>query len=106
MRGKKTKTREELAAEVMAQVRERPCRKVAGVVIAPVLKRFPDHPNWHAAFTMKERAPVPHIAWIIGNQIADQFDLAPEKAEPEGAIRTTGRPKQRAPGRLRTTNHH
>ena len=81
MRRKKTKTREELATDIMAEVSKLPeCRNVAGVVIAPVLKRYPDHPNWHAAFAMKGRAPVPHIAWVIGSRIAEQFDLASDNA--------------------------
>jgi len=52
------------------------CHSVTGVVIAPVLRRNASHPNWHAAFTMKGRNPVPRVAWRIGSEIAAQFDLA------------------------------
>jgi hypothetical protein len=77
MNGKPTKTREELAAAVLALVKaSSECRKVSGVVIAPVLKPKPDHANWHAAFTMQGKESVPRAAWQIGSQIADEFDLA------------------------------
>jgi hypothetical protein len=77
MTGKPTKTREELAAAVLALVKaSSECHGVSGVVIAPVLRPKPGQANWHAAFTMHGRASVPRAAWQIGSRVADEFDLA------------------------------
>jgi hypothetical protein len=74
---KPTKTREELAARVLSLLRASPeCSAVTGVVIAPVLHPKPGYANWHAAFTLRGRESVPHVAWRIGSQVADEFDLA------------------------------
>jgi hypothetical protein len=74
---KPTKTREELSSVIFARLNEHPdSSKVTGVVIAPVLRRRANYPNWHAAFTTKGRNPVPHIAWQIGSEVAAQIDLA------------------------------
>jgi hypothetical protein len=79
---KPTKTREELSALVMEQLRIFPqCRPVTGVVIAPVLRPDGRHPNWHAAFTMAGRREVPHTAWRIGSKIAAEYDLATSDQE-------------------------
>jgi hypothetical protein len=72
-----TKSREQFSGAILARLSDFPeCRAVTGVVIAPVLRPDASHPNWHAAFTMKGRNAVPHIAWQIGSEIAAQFDLA------------------------------
>jgi len=77
MTDKPTKTREELAATILALMKASPeCHGVSGVAIAPVLKPEPGHANWHAAFTMQGKESVPRIAWQIGSKIADEFDLA------------------------------
>jgi len=74
---KPTKTREELAAAILALMKtSSECGGVSGVVIAPVLKPRPGHANWHAAFTMQGKESVPRTAWQIGSKIADEFDLA------------------------------
>jgi hypothetical protein len=74
---KPTKTREELAAHLLALLRASPeCRAVTGVVIAPVLRPQAGYANWHAAFTMHGQESVPHVAWRIGSQVAEEFDLA------------------------------
>jgi hypothetical protein len=75
---KPTKTREELSAIIFLQLKhfaEGP-HEVTGVVIAPVVRPDACHPNWHAAFTARVRQQVPHIAWQIGSDVADEFDLA------------------------------
>ena len=77
MNSKPTKTREELAAAVLALLKaSSECRGVSGVVIASVLKPKPGHANWHAAFTMQGKESVPRTAWQIGSRIADESDLA------------------------------
>ena len=77
MTRKPTKTRDELAATILALTKaSSECRAVSGVVIAPVLKPKQDHANWHAAFTMRGKESVPRTAWQIGSKIADEFDLA------------------------------
>jgi hypothetical protein len=77
MTSKPTKTREELAATILALMKASPeCRGVSGVVIAPVLRPKPGHANWHAAFTIQGKESVPRTAWQIGSKIADEFDLA------------------------------
>jgi hypothetical protein len=74
---KPTKTRDELSTDIVERLKGNPgCRFVTGVVIAPVLQHNASHPNWHAAFTMKGRNPIPRVAWQIGSEIAAQFDLA------------------------------
>jgi hypothetical protein len=74
---KPTKTREELSTAIVERLKSSPeCHLVTGVVIAPVLRRDASHPNWHAAFTMKGRRAVPHVAWRIGGELAIEFDLA------------------------------
>ena len=76
MTGKPTKTREELAASILARMKASPeCREVSGVVIAPVLKPKAGHANWHAAFIIRGKERVPRTAWQIGSKIADEFDL-------------------------------
>jgi hypothetical protein len=78
MTGKPSKTREELSAIVMEVLKKRPdCGKVTGVVIAPIPRALSRAANWHAAFTTQGRAAVPHIAWQVGSQVADEFDLEP-----------------------------
>jgi hypothetical protein len=75
---KPTKTREELSAIIFSQLKhfaEGP-HAVTGIVIAPVARPDAVHPNWHAAFTVRVRQQVPHIAWQIGSDVADEFDLA------------------------------
>jgi hypothetical protein len=75
--GKPTKTREELAAIIMERLKAQPeCGKITGVVIAPISQVLPGAANWHAAFTTQGKTGVPRIAWRIGSQIADKFDLA------------------------------
>lgn len=60
MRGKPTKTREELTAHVLALLRNSlECSAVTGVVIAPVLIPKPGYANWHTTFSMRGRASVP-----------------------------------------------
>jgi hypothetical protein len=74
---KPTKTREELSTIIFSQLqRFAEGHAVTGVVIAPVVRSDAFHPNWHAAFTMRVRRQVPHIAWQIGSEVADEFDLA------------------------------
>jgi hypothetical protein len=74
---KPTKTRAELSTAILERMRDFPeSQKVKSVVIAPVLRPYANHPNWHAAFTAKGRSAVPHIAWQIGSEIAAEFDLA------------------------------
>jgi hypothetical protein len=74
---KPTKTRAELSAAILERLRDFPeSQKVTGVVIAPVIRPDANHPNWHAAFTVKGRNAVPHIAWQIGSEVAAEFDLA------------------------------
>ena len=74
---KPTKTREELAAHISTLLRASPeCGAVTGVVIAPVLHPKAGYANWHAAFTMQGQESVPHAAWVIGSQVADEYDLA------------------------------
>jgi hypothetical protein len=78
VRKKPTKTREELSAIIFSQLKhfaEGP-HAVTGVVIAPVVRPDSSHPNWHAAFTVQVKRNVPHIAWQIGSDVADEFDLA------------------------------
>jgi hypothetical protein len=65
---KPTKTREELSAIIFSQLK----RFAEG----PVVRPDACHPNWHAAFTARVRQQVPHIAWQIGSDVADEFDLA------------------------------
>jgi hypothetical protein len=75
---KPTKTREELSAIIFSQLKrsaEGP-HAVTGVVIAPVVRPDACHPSWHDAFTVRVRQQVPHIAWQIGSDVADEFDLA------------------------------
>jgi hypothetical protein len=70
------KTREELSAIILDQLKKFPeSHAITGVVIAPVLSAASNRRNWHAAFTTKGRHTVPHIAWQIGNETADAFDL-------------------------------
>lgn len=77
MSHKPTKTREELAAHVLGLLKASPqCRAVTGVVIAPVLCPKAGYANWHAAFTMQGQESVPHAAWVIGSQVADEYNLA------------------------------
>ena len=79
---KPTKTREELSALIMEQLRNIPeCRSVTAVVIAPVLRPDGSHPNWHAAFTMGGRRQVPRTAWR-------QRQLAASHSEPSMAMLT------------------
>jgi hypothetical protein len=77
MASKETKTREQLSAIILSRLKPYPeCCALSGVAIAPVVKPRRDHPNWHAAFFMKGRGRVPHIAWVIGSEVAVEFDLA------------------------------
>ena len=77
MTRKPTKTPEELTAHALTLLRASPeCSAVTGVVIVPVLHPKPGCANWHVAFTMHARESVPHAAWRIGSQVADEFDLA------------------------------
>jgi hypothetical protein len=74
---KPPKTREELAAIVLARMNDFPgCYAVSGTVIAPVLTPKPGFANWHMAFTARGTESVPHPAWEIGSHVADEFDLA------------------------------
>jgi hypothetical protein len=71
------KTREELSAIILDQLKNFPeGHAITGVVIAPTLSAASNRRNWHAAFTTNGRHMVPQIAWRIGNETADEFDLA------------------------------
>jgi hypothetical protein len=71
------KTREELSVIILGQLKNFPeSHAITGVVIAPTLSDPSNRRNWHAAFTTKGRHMVPHIAWRIGSETAEEFDLA------------------------------
>ena len=70
------KTREELSVIILDQLKNFPeSHAITGVVIAPILSAASNRRKWHAAFTTKGRHMVPHIAWQIGSETADEFDL-------------------------------
>ena len=71
------KTREELSAIILDQLKNFPeGHAISGAVIAPTLNATNNRRNWHAAFTTKGRHLAPQIAWRIGDEPADEFDLA------------------------------
>ena len=75
--GKLAKSKEELRAIIVSRISAQTGRGCAlNVIIAHALHSDADRPNWRVAFTTGGRRAVPSVAWRIGSQVAEEFDLA------------------------------
>ena len=77
MAAKEKKSRAELEALVLEEVRQHPeCDHIIGIAIAQPPQTAPHHPNWDVAFTISGNQIPPPIAFEIAAKLKSQFDLA------------------------------
>jgi hypothetical protein len=74
---KEKKTALELEAMILQEVRKhQDWSRVEGIVITPIVRTSPDHPNWSAAFVMDGPATAPGAAFQFARELSNRFDLA------------------------------
>ena len=77
LRGAKpVKSHEELSKIILSRLSSYPEGYAVRVILAPVANIGVGTPNWRVAFVTSSRRAVPRIAWEIGGQVMDEFDLA------------------------------
>lgn len=77
MMPKDKKSRQELTAMVMKEIRQHhDWNDIVDVAIIQPVQSAPHHPNWDAAFTMHGQLVPPDAAFQIVRELQNKYDLA------------------------------